>query len=51
MMLAERLTSRGRELKAIEASYVLKRVTKVAGPSVLITNVMQSLALKMIANQ
>ena len=50
-MLAERLTSRGRELKAMEASYVLKRVTRVAGPSVSITNVMQRRALKILANQ
>ena len=51
MMLAEKLTSRGRELKAMEASYVLKRVTRVAGPSVSIPNAMQSLALEMVANQ
>ena len=50
-MLAERLTSRGRELKAIGAFYVLKRVTRVAGPSVSITNVMQSRALKRVASQ
>ena len=50
-MLAGRLTSRGRELKAIGAFYVLTRITRVAGPSVSITNVMQSLALEMLANQ
>ena len=49
-MLAERLTSRGRELKAIAAFYVLKSLSRVAEPSVLITNVMQSRALKIVAN-